>query len=86
VALPIPEVPPVTSATLPENVLLFIVFLSLICVTREVVGQDGKIRPLDLCRKPSPVTNVYRFRGSPATSSAANYLVVKMRMSDYPLK
>jgi len=27
--LPIPEVPPVTSATLPENVLLFIMFLSV---------------------------------------------------------
>jgi hypothetical protein len=42
-----PEVPPVTSATLPENVPLFIVFLSLICVTCEVIGRDGKIRCLD---------------------------------------
>jgi hypothetical protein len=30
VALPMPDVPPVTSATLPENVLLFIVFLSFV--------------------------------------------------------
>src|SRR6266513_2594796 len=41
VALPIPEVPPVTSATLPENVLLFIVFLSIVFTT-VVAGRDGR--------------------------------------------
>jgi hypothetical protein len=30
VVLPMPEVPPVTSATFPENLLLFIVFLSFL--------------------------------------------------------
>src|SRR6266403_4459533 len=39
VVLPIPDVPPVTSATLPENLLLFIVFLSVFVFAKSLKHQ-----------------------------------------------
>src|SRR5205809_5632863 len=39
VVLPIPDVPPVTSATLPENLLLFIVFLSVCDFAKSLKNQ-----------------------------------------------